>query len=57
MRPLAGVLPVVRVALVCSGCGYGIVRAAPPERCPMCQEDHGWLHADPRPLARAVSSP
>src|SRR6476646_5387449 len=23
-------------SLVCGGCGYGILRAAPPDRCPMC---------------------
>ena len=26
-----------KLDLVCSACGYVIVRARPPERCPMCQ--------------------
>jgi CheY-like chemotaxis protein len=26
----------------CAVCGYGVVRAAPPERCPMCQTEHAW---------------
>lgn len=29
-------------SLVCSVCGYGIVRAMPPDRCPMCQTERTW---------------
>ena len=32
-----------RASLVCSICGYGVVRAVPPERCPMCQQRSLWL--------------
>ena len=32
----------VRVDLVCSVCGYGIVCRTPPERCPMCCGDGRW---------------
>jgi hypothetical protein len=36
-------------SLVCGGCGYGILRAAPPDRCPMCQAEDAWV--DARPLS------
>jgi CheY-like chemotaxis protein len=36
--------------LRCAVCGYGIVRAAPPERCPMCHGEHTWVHAPWRPF-------
>ena len=36
-------------SLVCGGCGYGILRAAPPDRCPMCQSENAWV--DARPLS------
>lgn len=36
--------------LRCAACGYGIVRAAPPERCPMCHGEHTWVHAPWRPF-------
>lgn len=32
-------------SLVCGACGYGILRAAPPGRCPMCQAEGAWLEA------------
>jgi len=40
--------------LRCSACGYGIVRATPPERCPMCQGEQTWVHAPWRPFSRTV---
>jgi rubrerythrin len=36
-------------SLVCGGCGYGILRATPPDRCPMCQSENAWM--DARPLS------
>jgi CheY-like chemotaxis protein len=30
-------------SFACSACGYGVVRASPPERCPMCQTEHAWI--------------
>jgi len=32
-----------KVDLCCSGCGYGIVRHAPPTRCPMCGVEASWV--------------
>lgn len=29
-------------SFACAACGYGVVRAAPPERCPMCQTEGAW---------------
>jgi predicted Zn-ribbon and HTH transcriptional regulator len=43
----------VRRDLECVVCGYRIVRATPPWRCPMCQSDGPWLDAKPRPRAVA----
>jgi CheY-like chemotaxis protein len=40
-----------RRALRCSACGYGIVRARPPERCPMCQREDTWIHSRRRSSA------
>lgn len=34
-----------KLSLVCVGCGYGIVRATSPERCPMCQAENAWTDA------------
>jgi CheY-like chemotaxis protein len=39
-----------RRSLVCGACGYGIVRATPPGRCPMCQAASAWVDA-PSPAA------
>lgn len=39
-----------RFALTCSGCGYGIARTTPPERCPMCQRETAWIHRAWRPF-------
>jgi rubrerythrin len=41
-----------KLSLECSSCGYGIVRAAPPERCPMCSAVEAWVHAPWRPFNR-----
>ena len=35
----------------CSGCGYGIAQAIPPERCPMCQRESPWIHTPWRPFS------
>lgn len=40
-------------SLTCSACGYGVARSAPPERCPMCQREDTWVHADWRPFSSA----
>jgi CheY-like chemotaxis protein len=48
MRALAEPSRLARTAptrdLECSVCGYGVVRSAPPERCPMCQTEGQWVH-------------
>lgn len=41
-----------KLALECSVCGYGIVRASPPERCVMCRSEGSWVHAPWRPFVR-----
>ena len=33
-----------RTTLICSACGYGIVRPTPPESCPMCRTTDAWSH-------------
>jgi CheY-like chemotaxis protein len=40
------------IVLECAGCGYGVARERPPDRCPMCQGDHGWIHRPWRPFSR-----
>jgi predicted Zn-ribbon and HTH transcriptional regulator len=45
-------LPSPRLSLECSSCGYGIVRAKPPERCPMCHAVDTWSDAVWQPLSR-----
>jgi CheY-like chemotaxis protein len=37
--------------LACSACGYGIARALPPGRCPMCQREDTWIDSPCRPFA------
>ena len=32
-------------SLVCGACGYGILRATPPSRCPMCEVGNAWVDA------------
>ncbi|MES1246110.1 MAG: hypothetical protein ABUS54_00370 [Actinomycetota bacterium] len=39
-----------RFELRCTGCGYGVVVAIAPERCPMCSGGV-WEHARPRSAA------
>ena len=34
--------------LVCGACGYGIMRAIPPDQCPMCQAESAWILAASR---------
>jgi CheY-like chemotaxis protein len=34
--------------LVCGACGYGIMRATPPDQCPMCQAETDWVLAASR---------
>ena len=48
-----GVAPQVlrRRDLVCAGCGYGVVVAAEPERCPLCGCSD-WDFAPWRPFSR-----
>ncbi len=38
-----------RGSLVCSVCGYGIVRDTPPGPCPMCRTDDAWVQPTRRP--------
>jgi CheY-like chemotaxis protein len=42
-----------RLILECAACGYGIARAAPPKRCPMCQSEVSWIDSSRRRRARA----
>lgn len=43
-------------SLVCSACGYGIARSAPPDRCPMCQREGTWVHSPWRPFTAGRGS-
>jgi rubrerythrin len=43
VHPLDGVP--AKPSLVCASCGYGVARAAGPERCPMCQRSTEWVAA------------
>jgi CheY-like chemotaxis protein len=49
MRPVA-------VPLECAACGYGIACAVPPERCPMCQLEDGWVATRRHALTRAFGA-
>ena len=40
-----------KLDLECSSCGYGIVRAEGPERCPMCHAVDAWTHTPWRPFS------
>jgi len=42
------------VSLVCSVCGYGIVRPVPPGHCPMCGTSDGWVHSLWHPFGRSA---
>jgi len=37
-----------KLDLVCGACGYGIMRATPPDQCPMCQAESAWMPAASR---------
>lgn len=41
--------------LVCGACGYGALRAADPDRCPMCQVENAWIEAPRRASAVLVA--
>jgi hypothetical protein len=38
--------------LRCARCGYGIVAAAPPSRCPLCGAGAEWVTTPSRPATR-----
>jgi len=50
---LEQVLRLDRRELVCCGCGYGVVVAREPERCPMCHGSSWRPQPRPSPLGRA----
>ena len=37
--------------LECAACGYGVARATPPDRCPMCQSEDTWVELRSRAFA------
>lgn len=43
-------------SLRCAVCGYGVARATPPERCPMCQRETGWIAVAARSPAPSLRS-
>jgi CheY-like chemotaxis protein len=43
-----------KLSLRCSRCGYGVMRAIGPERCPMCHAQSDWIPAS-RPSTRALA--
>jgi rubrerythrin len=47
--------PPPKLDLRCTACGYGAVRSAAPERCPMCQAEHAWIDA-PHPSVTVLST-
>ncbi len=49
-RAVPRVRPHQKLNLVYSACGYGIVRRAAPERCPMCLREGTWVHPPWRPF-------
>jgi rubrerythrin len=49
------VVPVQKLSLECTSCGYGVSRSTPPERCPMCQSADAWVHTPWRPFGRRPS--
>ena len=51
-RPVLPNLKSQKLSLECASCGYGIVRSAPPERCPMCRQEGRWVHSPRRPWSR-----
>jgi hypothetical protein len=53
-QPRRGLRP--NWSIECSSCGSGICCPTPPERCPMCQAEDGWVHAPWRPFLPGVGS-
>src|SRR5262249_55454279 len=47
---VVGVEPGPLLRYRCAGCGYGASRRQPPERCPMCGDEH-WEEEGWRPFA------
>jgi rubrerythrin len=45
-----------KLNLRCTGCGYGVLRATPPPRCPMCQAENAWIQAAQRPVRNRHTS-
>jgi len=46
-----------RHGFICAACGYGITRAVPPDRCPMCGEEASWTPEPWRPFSRSRALP
>ena len=44
-----------KLNLRCSGCGYGVLRSTPPQRCPMCQAENAWLRGPSRASAAVLA--
>lgn len=44
-----------KLDLSCTGCGYGILRSTPPERCPMCRAENAWTLSASRQPAPMLS--
>jgi CheY-like chemotaxis protein len=42
--------PARKLSLVCGGCGYGVCRATPPRRCPMCHGEGRWRRTSAEPV-------
>jgi CheY-like chemotaxis protein len=42
-------------SFVCRLCGYGALRAAAPDRCPMCHAESAWIEAARRPSRVSVT--
>lgn len=42
-------------SFVCRSCGYGALRAAAPDRCPMCHAESAWIETGRRPLRMSVT--
>jgi rubrerythrin len=34
-----------KLELICSACGYGVIRHTAPTRCPMCHTRASWIEA------------
>jgi rubrerythrin len=43
VTPGADELEPGKLDLTCTGCGYGVLRSTPPQRCPMCQAENAWI--------------